>query len=33
MLIYTPGKDWTTGADLPRVRDHLLSLLADEFGQ
>jgi hypothetical protein len=23
VLIYTPGKDWTTGADLPRTRDHL----------
>jgi N-acetylneuraminic acid mutarotase len=22
-LIYTPGKEWTTGADLPRLRDHL----------
>jgi Kelch motif/Galactose oxidase, central domain len=23
VLIYTPGKDWTLGAAMPRVRDHL----------
>jgi hypothetical protein len=28
VLIYTPGKDWTTGADLPRMRDHLSVVVA-----
>jgi len=23
VLIYTPGKDWSLGAEMPRVRDHL----------
>jgi Kelch motif len=23
VLIYTPGKDWSLGAQMPRVRDHL----------
>lgn len=28
VLIYTPGKGWTTGADLPRMRDHLSVVVA-----
>jgi Kelch motif len=28
VLIYTPGRDWTTGADLPRTRDHLSVVVA-----
>jgi hypothetical protein len=28
VLIYTPGKDWTTGADLRRMRDHLSVVVA-----
>jgi hypothetical protein len=23
VLIYAPGKDWSLGAEMPRVRDHL----------
>jgi hypothetical protein len=35
VVILSPSKvkGLDDGADLPRVRDHLLSLLADEFGQ
>lgn len=29
VLIYTPGKDWTLGAEMPRVRDHLSVVVAD----
>ena len=28
VLIYTPGKDWKTGAELPRLRDHLSVVVA-----
>jgi N-acetylneuraminic acid mutarotase len=28
VLIYTPGKNWTTGAQLPRMRDHLSVVVA-----
>jgi N-acetylneuraminic acid mutarotase len=29
VLIYTPGKDWTVGAEMPRMRDHLSVVVAD----